>query len=450
MQPSGTRNPGQCEFATALEVITPPAPVRLACSGDFETLSTAIHDDQYVRVMALRSPDDHVLILVSYELLFFDRSLNRALAEHAQQRHGVDPACVTVGAVHNHNAGGVAGYNPGTSHAPQWPSDDDPTGYEELLLNKGIAAIDTAMAHLRPGQIELRRSHSELNINRRQKIGDQIVAGPNEAAPRDTELIVLSVTDHHGTLAACLVVWACHPVFYPERTVLTGEFPSRLCQLISAERYGCAPMFLQGAAGDVRPRATVVDGQFTPQPFAVIDEFSRALAAEVLTLLDEPGEPIDLAPCGVEFTVDLPLRVHDRDHFSNLVTQGPSLPHHPEWTNAVLIEQEYLNRPHQVSLGCSLVRLTPPDAAPLWLATVGGEPCNDIKNLVRAAIGEPVIFVGYTDSTAYIVSDRMLEEGGYEPTCAAEFGHLGPFAPGIDNRISSAFDASAQQLRQRR
>lgn len=448
MKSSGIHSPGPCEFGTALEVITPPVPVRLACSGDFETLSTAVHDDQYVRVMALRSPDGTVLIVVSYELLFFDRSLNRALAEHARARHGVDPACVTVGAVHNHNAGAVSGYNPGTSHAPQWASVHEQAGYEELLLNKGIAAIDAAMAHLRPGRLEIRRSHSELNINRRQMVDGQIIAGPNESAPRDTELVVLSITDQRGTLAACLVVWACHPVFYPERTVLTGEFPSRMCQLISAERYGCAPMFLQGAAGDVRPRTTVVDGSFVPQPFSVIDQFSRALATEVLTLLEQPGEPVDLTPRGVEFTVDLPLQVHDRSHFSALVEQGPALPHHPEWTNAVLIEREYPDRPHQVPLACSLVRLTPTDAEPLWLATVGGEPCNDIKEIVRNAVGDPVVFVGYTDSTAYIVSDRMLEEGGYEPTCAAEFGHLGPFAPGIDDRISAAFATRAQQLRQ--
>ena len=434
---------GRCEFATAQEVITPPRPMRLSCTGDFDSDSIAVHDDQFVRVLAVRGPGGELMLWVSYELLFFDRDLNRTLADHAARTHGVDPVLVTVAAVHNHNSAAAAGYNPGRGL-------DE---YEELLRRKGIAAIDTAIAHLRPGRLEHRRTDIDLNIQRRVVRDGQASAGPNEGALRDTELVLLTVTDEYDTLAACVVVWACHPVFYPDKRILTGEFPSRLCSLLVAERYGCSPLFFQGAAGDARPRASIVDGAFAPRPFEVIDGFARDLATEVLELLETPGQPVDLSPKGVEFTVELPLEPHPREWFVAEAEKQPALPGHPTWTNAVEIAANYAERPDHASLVCTLVRLTEPGsigndsgADPLWLATTGGEPVNDIKQLVRAAVGGTVVFVGYTDCTAYIVSDRMIPEGGYEVTCAPSFGHLGPLALGVDARISAGFTEAAVRL----
>lgn len=438
---------GACLFATAVEVITPPRPTRLACTGDFASASVGVHDDVHVRVLAVRGPDGASVLWISYELLFVSRELHNALAAHAHRSYGIDPALVTVGAVHNHNAPAAAGYNPGAA---------DPS-YDELLLHKGIAAIDSALGRLRPGRLELRRTDLDLNIQRRVVTEGRAAAGPNDGAPRDTELVLLTVTDatpglapdNSGVLAACVVVWACHPVFYPELTVTSGEFPARLCQLLAAERYGCTPLFFQGAAGDARPRATVVDGSFARRPFPVVDAFARDLAAEVLALLDEPGTPLDLAPRGTSFTVELPLEPLSHDEFREIADARAGNPGNPTLANALLRVDDHDQRPDHADLACTLVRLTRPadpgDPA-IWLATMGGEPVNDIKEIVRDVVPGPVVFVGYTDGCAYIVSDRMLPEGGYEVTCGVSFGHLGPFAPGIDAAIGAGFTAAVAAL----
>lgn len=433
-----TPAPGQCQFATATEVITPPRPMRLACTGDFASTSTGVHDDQHVRVLALQANGGQVLLWVSYELLFFDRALNRALAEHAHRRYGIDPVHVTVAAVHNHNAGATCGYNPGAATAE----------YDALLVERGIAAIDTAMAHLRPGTLELRRTDIDLNIQRRVVTDGVATAGPNEGAPRDTELVLLTVTDastsqdDSATLAACVVVWACHPVFYPELTTLSGEYPARLAQLLATDRYGCTPLFFQGAAGDARPRATIVDGAFARRGFGVIDRFARQVGDEVLALLERPGTPLDLDPTGVEFTVELPLSTLTVSDYQALAASGG--PGNPTATNAQLRIDDHASRPEVATLTCTLVKLSGPE--PVWLATMSGEPCHDIKELVRAEVPGPVVFIGYTDSTIYVVSDRMIAEGGYEVSSAVSFGHRGPLQPGVDARISAAFRQAVAAL----
>lgn len=419
-------------FGTATEVITAPRPMRLACTGDFASVNTSVHDDQHVRVLALRSAGGRILIWVSYELLFFDRALNRGLAEHAARVHGVDPTLVTVAAVHNHNAGATCGYNPGAASAE----------YDALLLDRGIAAIDRALAQLRPGRVELRRTDIDLNIQRRVVVDSVASAGPNEGAPRDTELVLLTVTDSSDLLAACVIVWACHPVFYPELTTLTGEFPARVAHLLEADRYGCTPLFFQGAAGDARPRATVVDGRFARQGFDVIDRFAREVTDAVQDLLDTPGTPVELDPVGVEFTIELPVTRLEVSAYAELAASGG--PGNPTATNARLRIEDHASRPDVATLTCTLVKLS--GTEPVWLATMSGEPCHDIKELVRAEVPGPVVFVGYTDSTIYVVSDRMIAEGGYEVSSAVSFGHVGPLQPGVDARISAAFAEAVTAL----
>lgn len=441
MQPFASRLSGHCQFGTAVEVITPPFPTRIACTGDFASYSTAVHDDLVVRALAVRNADGATLLWISYELLFVSRALHDALAAHAHSRYGIDPALVTVGAVHNHNAPAASGFNPGAAEP----------AYDDILLHKGKAVIDGALGRLRDGIVELRRTDSDLNIQRRVVTDGVATAGPNEGAVRDTELVLLTVTDatehNAGVLAACVVVWACHPVFYPELDVTSGEFPARLSQLLATERYGCVPLFFQGAAGDARPRASIVDGAFARRGFAVIDTFARDLAAEVVALLDQPGTAVDLAPQGTAFTVELPLEPLPAEHFAELVATRPGNPGNGTVSNADLIVADYAGRPRHADLRCTLVRLTAPtEGESLWLATMGGEPVNDIKEIVRAAVPGPVVFIGYTDSTAYIVSDRMLPEGGYEVGCGVSFGHLGPFAPGIDDRIRGGFAAAVAEL----
>ena len=79
---------------------------------------------------------------------------------------------------------------------------------------------------------------------------------------------------------------------------------------------------------------------------------------------------------------------------------------------------------------------------------MGGEPCFGVKNAVKQAFGDKAVcFIGYTDSCAYIVSDRMIAEGGYEPNAYLEYCLKGPFQPGVDALYTGAFAASLERLK---
>ena len=81
---------------------------------------------------------------------------------------------------------------------------------------------------------------------------------------------------------------------------------------------------------------------------------------------------------------------------------------------------------------------------------MGGEPCYGVKQAVKAAFaGKRVCFIGYTDSCAYIVDDKILSEGGYEPQCHLEYGNIGPFKPGLDKLYFEAFGNSYARMKEK-
>jgi len=99
--------------------------------------------------------------------------------------------------------------------------------------------------------------------------------------------------------------------------------------------------------------------------------------------------------------------------------------------------------PRSLPLHCQTLRLS----KDLFVATVGGEPCFPVKELVRSAFaGRNLCFIGYTDACAYVVSDAMLDEGGYEPNAFLEYGLIGPFEKGLDEKYRSSFRESLNRL----
>ena len=82
----------------------------------------------------------------------------------------------------------------------------------------------------------------------------------------------------------------------------------------------------------------------------------------------------------------------------------------------------------------------------LFIATMGGEPCYNVKKIVQQVFdGKDLCFVGYTDACAYIVDDVMIEEGGYEPTSSLEYGLKGNFKPGISQKLREGFENALKQ-----
>ena len=431
-------------FGTGKDIITPCAPTFLACSGVFDQPFAWVHDDVYVRCLVLDDGKEKA-VLMAFDLLFHERELNDRIATYAKNAYGIRPEALVISYSHAHTAPAAKGYNLGHHNDT----------YEALLYERAIASLDRAMCSLVEGSLEYTTFDADFNISRRGTKDGVFRISPSLTYPRDREFWVFCLKDMDGNIRSIVTNYACHPVFYPAKDGISAEFPGRLCQLLDAKYYSCTSLFFQSTAGDVRPRSTVDDEALAEglyrwrwnTTYADVDKHARSMCNAVSDFLDKGGcIKADLSISADAFAIELPMNPAPLEYFKQQMQEMETHPDNPNRVNAIRIAQGgYDTLAETLYLHCQIIRLS--DS--LYIATTGGEPCFGVKNAIKKAFPEDtqVCFIGYTDACAYIVDDRVLSEGGYEPTCHLEYGLKGPFLPGLDTRYKDAFAASLKRLK---
>ncbi len=424
-------------FGISKDIITPPFNMVLACArgntGNYEY----VHDDVFVRCLAM-SDGENKTVLMSMDLLFHERSLNNDLAAYAKEKYGVEPSAFVLGCTHDHIAPSARGYSQDFANEE----------YEAYLLDRAKKTLDRAMNTMFEGTIEHTTFEAFFSISRRGYKDGVFMNFADPKHKRDTEFGVLVVRDLFGDVKSVVMSYGCHPVFYPADSSLSGEFPARVCQLIDANYYGCISLYFQSAGGDVRPMATVVDGKFAqPLPFSHVDRFAKSIADDVIKAVDSKNYKFDLNIASDEFAAVLPMEEQSKERFKELcdefIQYGEK---NINYINANYIANEGGHEilPRELPLHCQTVKL----CDEVYIATMGGEPTNHVKECVKECFKDKkMFFIGYTDCCAYVVNDFELDEGGYEALCYFEYRLIGPFKKGIDEKIQKGFKASLKKLK---
>lgn len=423
-------------FGTAKELISPPFPTKLACAGQFDKDFLYVHDDIFVRCLVMGDGQSKC-VLFSFDILFHDRSLNRALEAYAAENHGIDPAAVVIGSTHSHMAPATNRYNQGFV-SPE---------YEVFLLDRAKCCLDRALCTMYEGTLEYQTFPAEFNVSRRGTVNGKFTNHPAPERPRDTEFSLLAVRDPAGNVRSVVMSYGCHPVFYPATDAISGEFPARVCQLLDAMYYGCTSLFFQSACGDVRPAPTVVDGKFASSlPFSSVDAFAQEICRAVSQQVEHGGESLELSLAAEAFCLKLPMEPVSLEAFTKEWERIQHRPINPILVNAKYIAEDggYEKLEKELPLYCQILRLS----EDVYVATMGGEPTSGVKKAVKEAFNEKkVFFIGYTDDCAYLVSDQELAEGGYEPNSYLEYCLIGPLKPGLDDAYREGFAQALQRVK---
>ena len=432
-------------FGVAKDIITPIEPTMLVCTGVFDKTYDQIHDDMFVRCIVMDDGEKKAVIF-SYDLIFHDRTLNEKIAEYAAKKHGIDKAAVVLTHTHSHTTPSTPSYNPYNPMTVNEP-------FERLLVERTKACLDRAIYTMFEGELEYGSFDADFNVSRRGKVNGKYKIHPNFDYVCDKEFFVMKLTDTKGNIRSIFCNYPCHPVFYPASDRISGEFPGRVSQLLECKYYGAIALYTQSSAGDVRPRAAVGyrdDGTlcFKKVDFNGLDEFARSMFESVCAFIEGGSfKKLDLAIAADEFTIELDIEPAPLSAFSDRIEYEKSKNNpegNPNWLNAEhALAGGYDDLAESVTLHCQTLRLSDT----LYVATVGGEPCFGVKNAVKAAFSDrDVLFIGYTDDCAYLVDDRVLSEGGYEPECFIEYNLKGPFKSGLDKKYTGGFKASFERI----
>lgn len=367
------------QIGYAQTIITPSLdrPVFLAGFAPNRRAET-VHDDLYVRALALRD-EGCTLILAALDLIgFFQTHVREVVLRVQEKAPGVQ---IILASIHNHDGPDTMGL---------WGSDRSHSGvdpdYMATLKDKTAATILASLENLRPAALKAATVHVP-GVAKNARNPDVV----------DDELTVAMFADaQSGQPLASLFDFPCHPeVLWEHNTHISADYPGALRREVEAvTRAPC--LFFAGALG----------GMMTPDvkehSFEEAEAMGKALAQAGLRALNE-ATLVDPSPRIKVQKKEIDIKL--TNILFKLAFNRHLLP-------------DVRNTKGQITSEVNLIQI-----GSLWLATIPGELLPKLglmvkENLRKAGAGVPGVICLANDELGYILP---REEFRYP---------LNPFQPG--------------------
>jgi len=350
--------------------------------------------DLFARAAAIRDASGETAVFVSLDLIGVPIRMVREVSAVIEKRLNIPRRGLMFACSHTHSG-------PALDHSLSFMLDmkdadwDQVRRYQKVLNAKVISAVEAAVADLKPARLSTGNGVSRFASNRRS---------PKGLGPYDHQVPVLKIESLDGKqLRGVVFGYACHNTvtgFYK----WSGDYAG-FAQLYLEDRHpGCVAMFHTGCGADQNP--------LPRRRIELAMKYGRMLATSVDEVLESGMQPvsgrlstrfreINLA---FESTPTREQLAEDAGSSSRFVRARAGFLSR-QWKELGQIQAEY-PYPIQVwQLGTGIT----------WVA-LGGEIVIDYQLRLKRELGQHSTWVtGYAnDVMAYIPSERVLEEGGYE------------------------------------
>jgi hypothetical protein len=408
--------------------ITPDQPMWMSGYGSRDRPAEGKLHDLYARAAALQGPDGHRAVFVATDLVGVPIDMVRQVAAAAHAKHGLQRADLMITCSHTH-CGPALDENLTRMLDMQegdWRLVRD---YQRQLNAKLIGLVDAAIADLQPARLSTAEGVCRFAANRRAPIG---------TGPYDHSVPVLKITTPDGSAVRGIVFgYACHNTtlgFYQ----WCGDYAGFAALYLEDRHPGSTALFFAGCGGDQNPlpRRTV----------ELAEKYGRMLAVAVTDACGSNMRPVEGALRTAFVEIDLAF---------------DTLP-----TPATLQEQRAGgNRYERARAELLLERLERDGELPgthpypvqawqlgdsvTWIA-LGGEVVVDYALRLKRELGADRTWVAaYANHVmAYIPSERVLAEGGYEGGGAMVVYMLpAPWKSGLEDSIVTAASQLTHRVR---
>jgi hypothetical protein len=274
-----------------------------------------------------------------------------------------------------------------------------------------------------PAKIFSQSGITRFQVNRRNNTEASLTALTILKGPNDYSVPVLKVTDPSGNLMAVAFGYACHATVL-DIYQISGDYPGFAQMEIEKAHPGVTAMFFQGAGADQNPlpRRTI--------PLA--KQYGRELAAAVERVLNENMKPLDpviwTAYSEVNLTFSSPP---SKDSLIKMANEAEG--YQQRWA----VDQLRILK-NNGSLMSSY-----PYPIEVWklgdqvIMALAGELVVEYSIGLKKLFGPDIFVLGYVnDDMAYIPSENILDEGGYEgESSQMVYGLPSKWSPGIEAKI---------------
>ena len=408
--------PAGWKAGVARVVITPEQPMWLSGYGSRSHAAEGKVHDLWAKAVALMDPGGKTVVFVSTDLIGVPIKMVNAVMEQVTRRHGLGRSEVMFTCSHTHCGPALdhlLSYMLAMTEA-DWKQ---VRGYQAVLNSKIVKLIDDALRDLKPARVSAGNGNCAVASNRR---------APKGIGPYDHDVPVLSVADpRSGKLRAVVFGYACH------NTVMSfyrwsGDYAGFAQLYLEGRHADCVALFYTGCGADQNP--------LPRRRLELAEKYGRMLGVAVDRVLAGDMTPLDGRIASRFEEIELAFdHLPSREELDAVLEKGSR--YQKAWAGNLLKQYERYGRllptyryPVQVwQLG--------PQVS--WVA-LGGEIVVDYALRLKRELAGPRTWVtGYAnDVMAYIPSERVLEEGGYEgDTSMIYYQKPSKWKKGLENKI---------------
>ncbi|GEP96887.1 neutral/alkaline non-lysosomal ceramidase N-terminal domain-containing protein [Chitinophaga cymbidii] len=422
------------KVGTGSVVITPQLPFHLTgYAGRDNPTAEKVHD-LWAKALVIEESADSRIIIVTTDLLGLTPAISDAAAERLEKKYGIKRSQIMFNSSHTHSGPMI------------WPAlsvigDYDTatikgfTRYAVSLTDKLVEVVDMAMQHLTPMELSYGSGSAEFAINRRQKMANGSII-PGRSGHVDHDVPVLMAKDAQGTVKAILFGYACHNTTVTgTHNVINGDYAG-FAQIELEEKYPEATaLFFIGCAGDQNPspRGTL----------ELAAQHGHELAEAVEKVVSGKTKPVGTPLRSAFVKTDLTFQPVTTQTMQHDLLHGNKY----EQRRAKLIT-EAMNKGWDLSAHSYPVQAMR-IGNKLTILSLSGETVVDYAlNAKKQYPGEQLFVAGYCNQVVcYIPTERILEEGGYEPVSSMiYYGMPGPFDKSVEEKVNAAIRAVMQKI----
>jgi neutral ceramidase len=384
--------------------ITPEGPIYLSGYGSRNKPSEGIDQPIFVRALAIEDSKGAKGVLVTVELVGMTRELTESIADRLKTELGIDRDHFMMVASHTHNGPAVYGNLIGLFGLSE-PDEAKVKRHTEKMTEEIFNAASEALHRLEPVRLTFGHGKAHFAVNRRIFTAKGVEFGANLDGPVDHDVPILRIESPNGDLRAVVFGYACHgTTLRGDYYLLGGDWPGYAQKYLELAYPGATALFITGCAGDA-----------DPQPrgkIAQTREHGLEMAGAVASVFSHSMNAIH-GPW--------------RAAFSRVTLEQGTPPSQEEFKRRLQDPDVHVQKHAQRNLD-RLARgeeLAKSYAAPIqvWrfgddltLVALSGEVVVDYALRLKRELGSEKLWVAAyaNDVFAYIPSNRVLIEGGYE------------------------------------
>ena len=403
-------------------VITPESNIWMAGFASRTKPAQGTLHDLWAKALFLEDSLGNSALLITTDLLGFPKVISDRIRNGLKNELNLSYSQIILNSSHTHS-GPVLTDALSNIYSLDEEQEVKIENYSNLLVEQIIELAKKAKRSIQPANIYAQNGVVRFQVNRRNNSEPKILELKKLKGPNDFAVPVLKVENKRGRLKAIVFGYSCHPTVLTEYK-WSGDYPG-FAQLVLEDKYkGATAMFFQGAGGDQNPlpRRTIplakqYGNELAAAVVRVLNEDMRKLAPNLKTVYSEVDLKLSLPPVKNELT-----KMEDEftGYMKNLATDMLD-----KMERGELFITSYPYPVQLWKLGDQII------------TSLGGELLINYSISIKKIWGEDTFIMGYSnDVMAYIPSEKVLKEGGYEgETSQMVYGMPSKWDPGIEDKI---------------